>query len=114
MSKLTTSQKFQITLCILGVMVASTGQLTDLFGPQITKYIVSAAGIGVSALSGIGAILTGQSSQIQAVVDMAKDQNSPIQGIITTADQKGKALAQSIPGSIVSAGSSNAIELAKS
>lgn len=67
---LTLSQKFQISLCILGVLVASTGQLTDLFGPQVTKYIVSAAGIGVSTLSGIGAILTGQSQQISAVQDM--------------------------------------------
>lgn len=114
MAKLTTSQKFQITLCILGVLVASTGQLTDLFGPQITKYIISAAGIGVSTLSGIGAILTGQSTQIQAVVDMAKDPASPIQGIVTTATPEGKALAQSIPGPIVSAGTSNATELAKS
>ena len=114
MNNLTTSQKFQIALCVLGVCVASTGQLTDLFGPQVTKYIVSAAGIGVSALSGIGAILTGQSNQIQAVVNMAKDQNSPIQGIITTATPEGKALAQSIPGPIVSAGTSNATELAKS
>lgn len=114
MNKYTTSQKFQIALCILGVLVASTGQLTDLFGPQITKYIVSAAGIGVAALSGIGTILTGQQSQIQAVVDMAKDQKSPVQGIITTNDDAGKALAQSISGPIVSAGSNAANEIAKS
>ena len=70
MQNLTRSQKFQIVLCVLGVLVASTGQLTELFGTQITKYIISAAGLGVSTLSGIGAILTGQGAQVQAVQDM--------------------------------------------
>lgn len=70
MNNLTRSQIFQIALCCLGVLVASTGQLTDLFGPQATKYIVSAAGLGVSVLSGIGAILTGQGAQVQAVQAM--------------------------------------------
>lgn len=114
MNKLTTSQKFQIALCILGALVASTGQLTDLFGPAVTKYIVSAAGLMTSLVSGVGAILTGQSSQIQAVVDMAKDKDSPVQGIVTTSTPEGKALAASIPGPIVSAGSTAAVEIAKS
>ena len=113
MNNLTLSQKFQIALCVLGVLVASTGQLTDLFGPQVTKYIVSAAGIAVAMLSGIGTILTGQTNQIQSVVAMAKDPASPIQGIVTTATDEGKALAASIPGPIVSAGSQAATEIAK-
>jgi len=114
MNSLTLSQKFQIALCVLGVLVASTGQLGDLFGPTVTKYVVSAAGIGVSMLSGIGAILTGQQQQVQAVVDMAKDPKSPVQGVVTTATPEGKALAQSIPGPIFTAGSDKAIETAKS
>lgn len=70
MNNLTRSQMFQIALCFLGVLVASTGQLTELFGPSATKYIVSAAGLGVSTLSGIGAILTGQGAQVHAVQAM--------------------------------------------
>lgn len=113
MNALTRSQKFQIALCVLGVLVASTGQLTDLFGPLVTKYIVSAAGMGVSALSGVGAILTGQQTQIQAVVDMAKDPGSPVQGVITTNNDAGKAMAASIQGPIVAAGTNSATEIAK-
>ncbi len=113
MNRLTRSQKFQIALCVLGVLVASTGQLTDLFGPAVTKYIVSAAGMGVSVLSGIGAILTGQSTQIQAVVDMAKDPTSAVQGVITTNDEAGHTLAASMPGPIVAAGSESATNIAK-
>jgi hypothetical protein len=134
MNKLTTSQKFQIALGVLGVLVASTGQLTDLFGPQVTKYVVSVAGLGVAMLSTVGAIVTGQGSQIQdvqdmarnnpnsdagkavvqTVVDFAKNPTSPVQGIITTATPEGKALAASIPGPIVTAGSDAAVDIAKS
>mgnify|MGYP001577391546 CR=1 FL=1 len=114
MSSLTRSQKFQIALCILGVLVASTAQLNELFGPEITKAIVSFAGLGTSVLSGIGAILTGQGQQVQAVVDMAKDDKSPVQGLITTDTPEGKALAASIPGPIVAAGTVAATEMSKS
>ena len=37
---LTLSQKFQITLCLLGVLLAGTGQLTILFGQTATSYIM--------------------------------------------------------------------------
>lgn len=113
MNNLTRSQKFQITLCLLGVLIAGTAQLDVLFGQVITNYIVSAAGLAVAAVSGVGSIVTGQGQQIQAVVDMAKDDKSPVQGIITAATPEGKALAESIPGPIVTAGSSAATELSK-
>lgn len=67
---LTVSQKFQIALCLLGVLLAGTGQLTVLFGQVATSYIVSAAGLLVAAVSGIGAIVTGQGSQLAAVQAM--------------------------------------------
>ena len=67
---LTLSQKFQITLCLLGVLLAGTGQLTILFGQTATSYIVSASGLLVAAVSGVGAIVTGQGSQIAAVQAM--------------------------------------------
>lgn len=114
MNKLTTAQIFSICLVILGVLVASTGQLNDLLGPQVTKYIVSLAGLSMSILSGISAIVTGANQQVKDVVAMAKDPASPVQGIITTNSPEGRTLAQSIPGPIVTAGGAGAIELAKS
>ena len=113
MHKLTTSQVFAISLVVLGVLVSSTAQLTELFGPEATKYIVSAAGLLVSILSGISAVLTGQGSQIRAVVKMAKDPASPVQGVVTTATLEGKAFVAFISGPIVTAGSVSATELAK-
>ena len=110
---LTRSQKFQIALCLLGVLIAGTSQLDALFGQAITTRIVAAAGLLIAAVSGVGAIVTGPGQQIHAVVDMAKDQASPVQGIITTATPAGKALAASIPGPIVTAGTPAATDLSK-
>lgn len=70
MKNLTTAQIFSIILVILGVLVASTGQLNDLFGPTVTKYVVSAAGLMVSMVSGISTILTGQGAQVRDVAAM--------------------------------------------
>lgn len=70
MNNLTRSQIFQIALCLLGVLIAGTGQLTVLFGPLVTSYIVSAAGLAVAGVSGVGAIVTGQGNQALAVQAM--------------------------------------------
>lgn len=67
---LTANQWLAIVLVVLGVLVASTAQLTDLFGPAITKTIVSVAGILVAILNGVIAVLTGQASQVKFVQDM--------------------------------------------
>ena len=64
------NQVLAIALVILGVFVASTAQLTDLFGPAVAKTIVSVSGLFMSILSGIVGVLTGQSSQIKAVQAM--------------------------------------------
>lgn len=112
-NSLTRSQKFQVALCVLGVFVASTSQLEVLVGKEVTTAVVAFSGLAIAMTSGIGAIVTGQGQQLQAVVDMAKSPNSPIQAIITTADTQGRALAASMPGPIVSAGSNSALEAAK-
>ena len=112
-SSLTRSQKFQIALCVLGVFVASTSQLEVLVGKEITTAVVAFSGLAIAMTSGIGAIVTGQGQQLQAVVDMAKDPKSAVQAIVTTANPEGKALAASMPGPIVSAGSNSAIEAVK-
>ncbi len=64
------NQALAISLVILGVLVASTSQLTDLFGPIVTKDIVSLASLLSSMLAGILGVYTGQSGQLKAVRDM--------------------------------------------
>jgi hypothetical protein len=113
------AQILALTIGILGFVATGGTQLTDIFAPLgsaapvVVKEIVSLAGF-ISGILGIMlTFLTGQGAQIKSVVDMANDPKSPVQGIITTATPEGKALAVSIPGPIVSAGSSQATELAK-
>lgn len=70
MKNLTTTQIFAIILVVLGVLGTSTAQLTDLVGAHDTKLIVSASSLLTSILSGILAMITGQSSQLAAVQAM--------------------------------------------
>ncbi len=67
---LTLTQKIAITMVVLGVLTTASAQLTDIFGPNVAKDIVSVAGLLNSTLSGIIAVLTGQSSQIKSVLAM--------------------------------------------
>lgn len=64
------NQVLAIIVVVLGVLVASTANLTDLFGPTTAKLVVSASGLLSSVLSGILGVLTGQSGQIKAVQNM--------------------------------------------
>ena len=114
-----TAQKLALTIGILGFVATGGTQLTDIFAPfgsmtpLIVKEIVSLAGFVSGVLGIVLTFLTGQGSQIKNVVEMAKDEGSPVQGIITTATPEGKALAASIPGPIVTAGSPAAAALSK-
>lgn len=63
-------QVFSIIIAVFGVLVASTAQLTDLFGPAVTKYMVSASTLLMTILSSVNAILGGQGGQIAAVQAM--------------------------------------------
>lgn len=63
----------QITLiisAILGALTTSTAQLTDLFGADIAKYIISMAGLCNTILSIIIATISGQGSMVKDVHDM--------------------------------------------
>ena len=117
---LTTTQKIGLAIGILGFLASAGTQLTDIFAPfgslapLITKEIISVSTLVSGVLGIVLTFLTGQQSQIKSVVQMAKDPNSPIQAIITTASPDGKALAASIPGPIVAAGTDKATELSKS
>lgn len=70
LKNLTPLQWFAVTLAILGVLGASTVQLTELFGGTVAKSIVTASTLLTSILSSIMVPLTGQSAQIRAVNDM--------------------------------------------
>lgn len=116
---LTTAQKLGVSIGILGLVAGSATQLTDIFAPfgsvapLIVKEIVSLASFASGILGVILSFLTGQTSQIKNVVEMAKDPNSPVQGIVTSATPEGKSLAANIVGPIVAAGTSQANELIK-
>ncbi len=62
---LTRNQILAIVVAILGVLMASTAQLTDLVGPSATKTIQSIAGISSSIMASVLAIITGQSGIIK-------------------------------------------------
>lgn len=63
-------QVLAILGAVLGVLMISTAQLTDLFGPGVTKVIVSAAAVLNTTLSSILAVVTGQSAMIKDVAAM--------------------------------------------
>lgn len=63
-------QVISIILAVLGVLMVSTTQLTELFGPGPTKIIVSTAGMLNSILASVMAIITSQSGLIKDVQAM--------------------------------------------
>lgn len=68
--KLTPLQIIGIVLVINGALIGSVTQLTDIFGPQVAKYIVSFASLGNSIFGGIVTLISGQGSQIKNVLAM--------------------------------------------
>lgn len=67
---LTRNQILAIVIAVLGVLMASTAQLTDLVGPGATKTIQSTAGILNSVLASVLAVITGQSGIIKDAAAM--------------------------------------------
>lgn len=61
------NQILAITIAVLAVLMASTAQLTDLFGHAMAQNIISAAGIVNGMLSGVLAIVTGQAGMVKDV-----------------------------------------------
>lgn len=64
------TQVIAIISAVLGVIVGSVTQLTDLFGPGTAKAIVSIASLANSLVSAVLVVLTGQSAQIKGVLAM--------------------------------------------
>ena|ERR1017187_2534297 len=114
-----TPTKLALTIAILGFVGTASTQLTDMlapFGsmaPLIVKEILSVATFTSGILGIFLMFTTRQNDMVKSVVEMAKDENSPVQGVIASATPEGRALAASIPGPIVAAGSAAATEMSK-
>lgn len=63
-------QALAIAGAVLSVLMISTAQLTDLFGPEPTKVIVSAAALLNTMFSSILAVVTGQAGMVKDVLAM--------------------------------------------
>lgn len=63
-------QLISIVIAILGVLMISTAQLTDLFGPTLAKSVVSTAALLNSVLASIMAVITSQGSTVKDVLAM--------------------------------------------
>lgn len=64
------NQIIAIVIAVLGVMIGSTAQLTDLFGATATKSIISVASLLNSVLSSILAVITSQGNTVKDVLSM--------------------------------------------
>ena len=97
---------------LLTIAIAHWAPLGSILTPETqTALGVAAAGIAV----GIWSQLTkSDSAKVAAVVALAQDPASPVKGVITEDTTAGRALAASIPGPVVSAGSAAATAIAKS
>lgn len=79
------NQVIAIFLVVLGVLIGSAAQLTDLFGAGTAKYIISVAGLLNSVLAGILGVLTGQGGSIKTVLAMPGIEKINVNGQANTA-----------------------------
>lgn len=63
-------QIIAIVGAVLAALMVSTTQLTDLFGPTVTKTIISTAGLIGLILNSITAAISGQASMVKEVAAM--------------------------------------------
>lgn len=70
MINLNYKQIISIVSAVLGVLMISTSQLTDLFGTGVAKNITSVAALVNTILSSVMAVLTSQGSTVKDVLAM--------------------------------------------
>ena len=72
LKNLTLGQKLAIFICVMGVITSggNATELVNLFGPVAAKWIISAANLSMSVVSGCMTIILGQGGQIAAVQAM--------------------------------------------
>lgn len=73
-------QVISILGAILGVLMISTTQLTDLFGAGTAKTVTTVAGLINTLLSSIMAVITSQGSQVHDVLAMKGVEKIDING----------------------------------
>lgn len=80
---------------VLSVLVVSTTQLTDIFGPDLAKKLVSAAALAQGFVSGWIMLVTGQASTVKEVaamkgvegIEVNKDANQTLAAVATDPGQ---------------------------
>jgi hypothetical protein len=70
MGNITGKQWLSITVAVLSVLMISTTQLTDLFGSNVAKTLVTVAGLANTIISSVVAALSSQSSLLHDVRSM--------------------------------------------
>jgi hypothetical protein len=63
-------QVLAILAAILGVLMVSTAQLTDLFGAGVAKTIGSGSGLLTLMINSVLAVVTGQAAMVKDVLAM--------------------------------------------
>lgn len=115
------NQRLAIYVAVAAFLGSASTQVTDILLPvmspamaaAVTKSFTALCGIVAGVGASVLAFFTSKQNVVSDVVQMAKDPTSPVQGVITSNTPEGNALAQSIPGPIVTAGGASAVELAK-
>lgn len=72
---LTTAQKFALVLVTLGVLGTAGKQLSDMFGPNVSNYIVNISLMASTILGGWLSVITGQAAQVKNVAAMPGVEN---------------------------------------
>jgi len=73
-------QVISIIGAILGVLMISTTQLTDLFGAGVAKNVVSIAALVNTVLSSVMAVITSQGGIVRDVLAMPGIENIAVNG----------------------------------
>lgn len=68
--QLNVKQLLGISIGVLGVLMISTANLTDLFGPTVARLIVSTAAMLNAILGAVVTAVSGQSSTVKEVLAM--------------------------------------------
>lgn len=63
-------QGISVVVAVLGVLVISSAQLTDLLGPTVAKAVISLSSLAMSILSGIQVALTSQGATVKDTLAM--------------------------------------------
>jgi hypothetical protein len=102
---LTNKQYLAIAMAILGVLAASSSQMSEFLGPNTSKAVAGGAGFVNTILAAIMAAITGQISQVRDVQAMpgverieVNTQDSPVLAVMAVSAQETKVTPQAGTG----------------